>query len=212
MINSMTVPGFCPKLLAVRPVPHARNISASLFRLHIYYLFTMLGLSLPYRIWFAKHCDEVRVSIVKETSDPVSSEKDDSASISEAKSSWIRSKIWGSSSSISSAADERSRAQELFRKSMQSFSLYDDKPYLNVNDNLKQGREGLNTTVNSTADESALNNRFTEVNNDTADERANNVTDSNDLPLKLTTSSFQGDSPITLPGDESVTRPADKIP
>ena len=30
-------------------------------------LATLLGLSLPYRIWFAKHCDEIRVTVVKET-------------------------------------------------------------------------------------------------------------------------------------------------
>ena len=127
------MPGFCPKLLAVRPVPHARNISASLFRLHIYYLFTLLGLSLPYRIWFAKHCDEVRVSVVKETSDSATIvDKDENTQVSETKSSWLRSKIWGTSTSVSSAAIERKKAQELFRKSMQSFSLYEDEPTLTV--------------------------------------------------------------------------------
>ena len=34
--------------------------SAALFRQHVYVLFTLLGLSLPYRIWFARDCDDTR--------------------------------------------------------------------------------------------------------------------------------------------------------
>lgn len=121
--------GFCPKLLAVRPVRHARNVSASLFRLHIYFLATVLGLSLPYRIWFSKHCDEIRVTVVKETSDSTTAHtQEEEEAINEAKSSsWLKSKLgWGASST--SAATERQRAQELFRKNMQSFSLYEEEP------------------------------------------------------------------------------------
>eukprot|EP00804_Cyclotella_cryptica_P030384 CCRYP_011913-RA/>CCRYP_011913-RA protein AED:0.28 eAED:0.28 QI:1163/1/1/1/0.5/0.6/5/1307/309 len=127
--TTIEVPGFCPKLLAVRPVPRARHISASLFCLHVYYLFTLLGLSLPYRIWFAKHCDEIRVSVVKETSDSSTLQEgnDENSPSHETKSSWFRSKIWGMSSPVSSAAMERQRAQELFRKSMQRFSLYEEE-------------------------------------------------------------------------------------
>ena len=159
----ISVPGFCPKLLAVRPVPRARNISASLFRLHIFYLFTLLGLSLPYRIWFAKHCDEVRVSVVKETSDsaPLSEDKEQSSLSSDAKSSWLRSKIWGSSPATSSAEIERKRAQETFRKSMQSFSLYEDEPNL-LDLNLKERTESLNTTT-SAVRESTTNNHDTAI-------------------------------------------------
>jgi len=53
--TTIEVEGFRPKLLAVRSLPRASNIiSAALFRQHIFALFTLLGLSLPYRIWFAK--------------------------------------------------------------------------------------------------------------------------------------------------------------
>jgi hypothetical protein len=34
--------------------------SAALFRQHVYVLFTLLGLSLPYWIWFARDCDDTR--------------------------------------------------------------------------------------------------------------------------------------------------------
>lgn len=117
--------GFRPKLLAVRPIRTGKfNISAALFRQHIYILATLLGLSLPYRIWFGKHCDEIRVTVVKETSSADSSINKD-GEVSEGKSSWFRSK-WGRGSK--SVTVDSKRAQELFRKSMQAYSLYEEEP------------------------------------------------------------------------------------
>jgi hypothetical protein len=51
-------------MLAIRPVQGVS--SAKLFRLSTFWIFTFLGLSLPYRIWFARHCDALRVTVVKE--------------------------------------------------------------------------------------------------------------------------------------------------
>jgi hypothetical protein len=122
--TSIEVEGFRPKLLAVRPVRRASHISAVLFRQHIYILFTLLGLSLPYRIWFAKHCDEVKVTILKETGSGsvVKTEEDESANKS---SSWFR---WGKGTNTSSSGGlESQRAQEQFRQNMQSFSLYGEE-------------------------------------------------------------------------------------
>jgi hypothetical protein len=31
-------------------------------------MFTLMGLTVPFRIWFARHCDELRVTVAKETS------------------------------------------------------------------------------------------------------------------------------------------------
>lgn len=125
--TSIEVEGFRPKLLAVRPVriSKASHISAALFRQHVYFIFTLLGLSLPYRIWFSKHCDEVKVTILKETgssgpSPILTAEENESV---EKSSSWFR---WGrgAASSSSSEVVGSKRAQEQFRKNMQSFSLY----------------------------------------------------------------------------------------
>ena len=58
-------------MLAVRSIPGIT--SAKIFRLHLFWLFTFCGMSLPYRIWFKRHCDSLRVTIVKETSATVSS-------------------------------------------------------------------------------------------------------------------------------------------
>jgi hypothetical protein len=99
-----------------------RIVSAALFRLHVYFLFTLLGLSLPYRIWFAKHCDEIRVTVVKETSIEESPPAKVTKETAE-KSSWFPlSWGWGSQSSSATA-----RAQELFRKRMRELSLYDEE-------------------------------------------------------------------------------------
>jgi hypothetical protein len=107
----------------VRSVPRAPH-SAALFRQHIYVLFTLLGLSLPYRIWFSKHCDEVRVTVVKETG--IDERPSKEVEITQ-KSSWFPGK-WGWGVSQSAADVENKRNQEMFRKRMQQFSLYEDKP------------------------------------------------------------------------------------
>ena len=59
------VKGFRRRMLAVRPVEGI--LSAKLFRLHLFWMFTLMGLTVPYRIWFSRHCDELRVTVAKET-------------------------------------------------------------------------------------------------------------------------------------------------
>lgn len=124
--TSIEVEGFRPKLLAVRPVRTVSHVSAALFRQHIYILFTLLGLSLPYRIWFGKHCDEVKVTILKETGSGLSVVKTEEVEGADKSSSWFR---WGSKGTSASSAGglESQRAQEQFRKNMQSFSLYGEE-------------------------------------------------------------------------------------
>jgi hypothetical protein len=58
--------GYRPKTLAVRSIQGVS--SAKLFRLHLFWVFTLSGLTVPYRIWFNRHCDFLRVTVVKETS------------------------------------------------------------------------------------------------------------------------------------------------
>mmetsp|Transcript_17584 Transcript_17584/g.29712 ORF Transcript_17584/g.29712 Transcript_17584/m.29712 type:complete len:659 (-) Transcript_17584:137-2113(-) len=122
--TSIEVEGFRPKLLAVLPVRRASHVSAVLFRQHIYVLFTLLGLSLPYRIWFGKHCDEVKVTILKETGSGSVVKTEEAESV-EKSSSWFR---WGKGTSASTSGGlDSQRAQEQFRKNMQSFSLYGEE-------------------------------------------------------------------------------------
>lgn len=127
--TTIEVDGFRPKLLAVRPLRRIRGSkriipSAALFRQHVYVFFTLLGMSLPYRIWFARHCDEIRVTVVKETSIEESrSTKDAKKDVVEKSSSWFPL-LWGWGSQSLSATD---RAQESFRRRMRELSLYDDE-------------------------------------------------------------------------------------
>lgn len=135
--TTIEVDGFRPKLLAVRPVRlGAHKVSAALFRQHIYILSTLLGLSLPFRIWFAKHCDEIRVTVVKETCNIHGGTSSGGEVVpAEPKSSWFRG--WGKSATPqpSTAAFDSKKAQELFRTSMQQFSLYDEEESISVKKN-----------------------------------------------------------------------------
>lgn len=60
------VAGYRPRLLAVRS--DRQKAVALLSQQLCFWIFTLAGLTVPYRIWFKRHCDFVRVAIVKETS------------------------------------------------------------------------------------------------------------------------------------------------
>ncbi|CAJ1958526.1 unnamed protein product [Cylindrotheca closterium] len=64
--TQIQVKGCKPCILAVRPVDGV--MSTRLFRLQSFWFCTFLGLTLPYRIWFKRRCDFLRLTIVKETS------------------------------------------------------------------------------------------------------------------------------------------------
>jgi hypothetical protein len=110
--TNIQVAGFKPRMLAIRPVEGVP--SAKLFRSHLFWIFTALGLTVPYRIWFARHCDELRVAVIKETASelPVQPSR-----------SWMPF-----SSSSRTPAELTSPApvdeQEVFRSLMQELKLY----------------------------------------------------------------------------------------
>jgi hypothetical protein len=118
----INVAGFQPRLLAVRQQyqPPSRlqgfywhDTVNKLFRLHYFWLFTLLGLTLPYRIWFDRHCDELRVSVVKETSTmPISSPSFSSSYLSRG---WFSGKAQAAPGAASI---------ENFRELMERLQLY----------------------------------------------------------------------------------------
>lgn len=69
--TSIDVAGYRPRLLVMgsrslsrdESIPYAKQF----FRLSMFWIVTALGLTVPYRIWFKRHCDFVRVTVVKET-------------------------------------------------------------------------------------------------------------------------------------------------
>ena len=66
--TNIEVTGYRPRLLVTRSLPHQQiKTYTKLFRLSVFWIFTFLGLTVPYRIWFKRHCDFLRVTVVKET-------------------------------------------------------------------------------------------------------------------------------------------------
>lgn len=81
--TSIDVAGYRPRLLVAWPLLSYNNGSSSnnsssigykhkykqrrLVRLSVFWAFTCLGMTVPYRIWFKRHCDLLRVTVVKET-------------------------------------------------------------------------------------------------------------------------------------------------
>ena len=135
--TEIDVEGFRPKVLAVRAAGGGGGggrglASSALFRRRMYALCVLLGLSLPYRIWFAGRCDELRVSVAKEAScaaarpdgdgEEAGGEDDGTPpgpSSSSSSSSWFRG--WRSAPD---PAEEGRRARELFVRTMEEHSLY----------------------------------------------------------------------------------------
>lgn len=103
--TSIQVAGFKPRMLALRPVEG--HPSVKLFRLNLFWLFTFLGLTVPFRIWFARHCDEIRVTVTKET---VTLENP--------------SKGWFTRSSKRASSPQEHTLREGFKRMMQELSLY----------------------------------------------------------------------------------------
>ena len=63
--TNIHVDGFQPRILAVSTTAGVYRI---LLQPYMFWVFTCLGLTVPYRRWLSSHCDEIRVRVVKETS------------------------------------------------------------------------------------------------------------------------------------------------
>mmetsp|Transcript_16006 Transcript_16006/g.37078 ORF Transcript_16006/g.37078 Transcript_16006/m.37078 type:complete len:431 (-) Transcript_16006:572-1864(-) len=65
--TSIDVAGYRPRLWVAQSDGHRRT-GRGLARLSVYWAFTCLGFTVPYRVWFKRRCDFWRVTVVKETS------------------------------------------------------------------------------------------------------------------------------------------------
>jgi hypothetical protein len=126
--------GFRRRMLAVRPVEGVP--SAKLFRLHLYWMFTLMGLTVPFRIWFARHCDELRVTVAKETS----------TENKKPSSSWS----WRSKST----PDPSTEYNEHFKAKMRELALYTQGKPLQSN-NETESYDVLGVTKGKSPDSSA---------------------------------------------------------
>ena len=117
--TNIQVNGFKPRMLAVRTMEGIP--STKLFRLHLFWIFTCLGMSVPFRVWFARHCDVLRVTVVKETS----SEK--AAPSSTKSSSWFKWNTGATPTTTPATTTTTAASSSLsrsFRTLMEELSLY----------------------------------------------------------------------------------------
>ncbi len=122
--TNIDVEGFKSRVLAVRTTRRG-PLSSRFFRLHLFWMFTCLGLTVPYRIWFARHCDELRVAVIKETFATGKKPKLQSSS-----SSWTKWFVRSKESDQAAFEDESSKSSAVaglrsdFRKRMEELAIY----------------------------------------------------------------------------------------
>jgi len=61
--TSINVDGFRPKVLVSRAV--VGPAGTGIVRMHFFWIFTLMGMTVPYRMWFARHCDELSAVVTK---------------------------------------------------------------------------------------------------------------------------------------------------
>lgn len=107
--------------------------------LYMFWFVTLLGFTVPFRIWFSRHCDDVRVTLIKEISSNVTTTTSKSIGLPSWGSFLSRSKGDGN---ITAAQLELRREQ--FRQAMRTLDLYPCS---------------LNNTTNSTFDTPIISNQ-----------------------------------------------------
>ncbi|GAX23004.1 hypothetical protein FisN_15Hh098 [Fistulifera solaris] len=119
--TNIVIPGFKPRLLAIRhrlDESLRARIALQFVSLPWFWFFTLLGLTAPYRFWFDDQCDELRVSVVKETS----VEPRKVGALNNNKVPWF----WSRDASVHNNDDECMLKEESnqFRMLMQDLKLY----------------------------------------------------------------------------------------
>mmetsp|Transcript_5246 Transcript_5246/g.14883 ORF Transcript_5246/g.14883 Transcript_5246/m.14883 type:complete len:624 (+) Transcript_5246:87-1958(+) len=120
--TNIGVEGFKSRVLAVRPT-RGGPLSSRFFRLHLFWIFTCLGLTVPYRVWFSRHCDELRVAVIKETFATGKKPKLQSSA------SWTKWFVRSKESDQATFTDESSKSvvaslRSDFRKRMEELAIY----------------------------------------------------------------------------------------
>jgi len=115
--TSINVEGFKPRVLAVRPFGKFGGGNQKISLLLRFWLLTAIGVTVPFRIWFCNQCDEIRVSVVKE-----SFAKAPSSSVTHSNSESYRS--WWQWSGLTFKRKDEEKSTEPFRQTMRQLALY----------------------------------------------------------------------------------------
>jgi hypothetical protein len=128
------VEGYKEKVLAVRQSKGA----CQLYTLKYFWFFTLIGLTVPYRIWFSNHCDELRVAVVKEVVCEDASKAVDSTT----QKSWFPTSWF-------SRSEGQDVQEEAFRKRMQEMSLYEREKIASELDRMISTKTQVGESVSS---------------------------------------------------------------
>ena len=141
--------GYKKKLLVVK----THGILRRIFTIQYYWLFTCLLLTVPYRIHFARHCDELHITLAKETS----TELKTSPGLSPADNSWLSStRNWFNgmmpfSTGQSTTVDGDSRVQD--HEGLPEVCEVEKEENRNMIDsNVQNKTETISITLNKTED------------------------------------------------------------
>lgn len=113
--TDIEVEGFKTKVLVAR---NSSSWAVKTFNIYFFWCVTLLGLTVPYRIWFSRHCDDVRVTLIKEISTNTTTTFQPTFSLSQ----------WGSfrwtATGSSTQSDQIEARREQFRSTMRKLNLY----------------------------------------------------------------------------------------
>ena len=101
----VTVEGYRKKILVVK---RTNGLLRKIFKIQFYWLFTFLLLTVPFRVNFARYCDELHITLAKETSTEIKKDLKLLPS-THSRSSWFPSpKSWFTGVSSSSSIEGQS--------------------------------------------------------------------------------------------------------
>ena len=107
---------------------------SSFFRISWFWIFTLIGLTVPFRIWLAHHCDELRVTLVKETSStPPPPPHTRNVNGQQQSESWYKKSFWflpslSSKQSSQNEVQQPNNNNSHFRQRMEQLYLYNTTP------------------------------------------------------------------------------------
>ena len=119
--TKIEVPAFRSLVMAVRPNALIGPESQKQALKIQFWIFTLLGMTVPYRIWLSNQCDEIRVSVVKETHAKLLPKPLKEESLWS--SGWGLFGSWGSKKSVESSFTMNDQ-KEVFRQTMRRLELY----------------------------------------------------------------------------------------
>jgi hypothetical protein len=166
--TSLHTHGFRSRMLIIRPHAETGSVRNVWWLRPIWFwTCTLAGLTVPFRLWFSEHCDEIRVTVVKEartwksSSNPTSSSSSSSSSSgSSSSSSWWKYPWYATGSLKSGQVEESNLSHHLSEEEEQNYQLVMQQLLLystpkSDNTTLATNTSAALTTINTTVRETS---------------------------------------------------------